>query len=84
VLISNTQFSLLYSASVAVPEKVEDRLYQKGWGVVHKRNQSLDFEQVITIKSARDLLMINQSQLCAVSNTQIVIFNRDPEECKDL
>jgi len=29
-------------------------------------------------------VQINPNQLCAISNTQAVIFNRDPTECKDL
>jgi hypothetical protein len=69
VLISSTAFSLLYRVMMTNTKKV---------------NMALTFEQIITIKSANSLHIVNKKQLCAVSNTSIIIFQRDPTECNDM
>lgn len=69
VLISNTAFSLLYRVNLNLNKKI---------------NMALHFEQIVTIRSANSLFVINKKQLCAVSNTSIVIFQRDPNECDDM
>jgi hypothetical protein len=38
----------------------------------------------VTIKQAFDLKQVSRTQLCAVSNTTIVIFRRDQDECSDM
>lgn len=45
---------------------------------------AVKFEQLITIKNPKELLSINDKQLLAVSNTQVVIFRRDETECDDM
>lgn len=69
VLISNTAFSLLYRVEIAGNKKT---------------NMALNFEQIITIKSATSLHYVNKNQLLAVSNTNVVLFQRDPTECDDM
>jgi hypothetical protein len=59
VLICNSQFGLVYFAEI---------------GNIKRENMAIDFEQIITIKQAKELVKINKTQLCAISNTQAVIF----------
>jgi len=42
------------------------------------------FEQIITLKHAKELLPVNDKQLLAISNTHAVIFQKDPKECEDI
>lgn len=59
VLISNTAFSLLYRVDLEGNKKA---------------NMALNFEQIVTIKSANSLHVVNKSQMMAVSNTNVVLF----------
>jgi len=59
VLVSSSAFSLLYRVLMSQTKKI---------------NMALTFEQIVTIKSANSLYIVNNKQLCAVSNTNIIIF----------
>jgi hypothetical protein len=47
-------------------------------------NDDVMFEQIITLKHAKELLPVNDKQLLAISNTHAVIFQKDPKECEDI
>jgi hypothetical protein len=49
-----------------------------------KLAHAVKFEQIVTIKKAKELLLVNDKQLLAISNTQCVIFQRDSTECDDM
>ena len=49
-----------------------------------KKAEELRFEQIVTIRQVKELLLINDRQLLAISNTECVIFQRDPTECYDM
>lgn len=51
---------------------------------LHDKNEDVKFEQIVTIKQVKELLLVNEKQLLAISNTQCVIFQRDPTECDDM
>ena len=51
---------------------------------LNKLALNVQFEQIVTIKQVRELLVVNEKQLLAISNTQCVIFQRDPSECDDM
>jgi len=52
--------------------------------MVFKHNKDLQFQQIITIRSAHSLIFVSKNQLLAISNTQAVIFRIDPNECDDI
>jgi len=52
--------------------------------MVFKNNENLPFQQIITIGSANSLNFVSKNQLIAISNTQAVIFQIDPNECDDI
>jgi hypothetical protein len=49
-----------------------------------KKAEELRVEQIVTIRQVKELLLINDRQLLAISNTECVIFQRDPTECDDM
>ena len=51
---------------------------------LQSKADDIRFEQIVTIKQVRELLVVNEKQLLAISNTQCVIFQRDPSECDDM
>ena len=68
-LVSSTNLSLLYRINLSQ---------------VKNLNMDCRFQQIISIKSARQLLAANQRQLVALSNTQVCVFTLDETECTDL
>lgn len=68
-LVSSTNLSLLYRVN-----------FQQ----VKNLNMECRFQQIITIKSARQLFAANHRQLVACSNTQVCVFSLDENECSDL